>query len=129
MFEARRRVAWGSAILAALAAGGAAGVGVAPIEPSLEIDVSQLGSTADRQMFDVRALPRGGETIATVRLEVVSGDVRCRGRTQFLGLLPTVAARFELRVPRDDPRPAVVRIHQGGRVTRTYDVTLPVDRP
>jgi hypothetical protein len=122
------KLAWTIAAAAALAAGGAVGAGVAGIEPSLFVKITPISTTADSQVYELRAEPRGGETIPLVRIELPPGRVELLGRDTFHDLLPDNAARFTLRIARDDPQDPVVRIVQGGRVERTYDVPLPVDR-
>lgn len=128
MLTAPPKLAWSLAAAAALAAAGAVAAGVAPIEPSLVMKLTTVSATADWQAYELRAEPRGGETIPLVRIELPPGRVQLLGRDEFRDLLPDNAARFTLRVARDDPDDPVVRIVQGGRVERTYDVRLPVDR-
>jgi len=126
--SAPRRVAWALAAVAALAAGSAVAAGVAPIEPSLVVTVSPAATTADMQVFIVRAEPRGGETIATVHLDIVEGHVELMGRKLFFNLQPDSAAMFTLRISRDEPADPLVRIRQEGRVSRAYELRLPVER-
>ena len=128
MFALAPRVAWTVTAVAALLAGAAVAVAVAPIEPSLAWHLTPISTTRDNQVFELRAEPRGGETIPHVRLEIVSGRVGVLGRLQFFQLSPGTAARFTLHIERSAAEDPVVRLHQNGRVNRTYDIPLPVDR-
>lgn len=125
---APRRLALGLAAAAALAVGLVVALRVAPIEPSLVLHLIPAATTATTQVFDLRAEPRGGETIDAVRLEIAEGHVEVFGRRLFLRLTPDNAARFTLRIRRDAPSDPLVRLHQEGRVNRTYEMRLPVDR-
>ena len=61
-----------------------------------------------------------------MRLEIVEGQVEVFGRHLFLNLAPDNAARFTLRTQSGAPSEPLVRVHQEGRVRRTYDLRLPV---
>ena len=128
MFTAPPRVAWTLTIAAAVAAGAMAASSVAPLGPWLALHLSPMPSTPDTQTWLLRAEAHGGEPIPVVRLEIVSGAVDVKGNTEFFSLPPDNAALFTLRVRRDEPADPLVRVHQGGYVDRTYDVTLPVTR-
>lgn len=123
------KLAWPVAVLAALVAGGLVAAGVAPIEPSLVFKLTPVVILVDTQVFELRAEPRGGESIPRVRIELPPGRVELLGRNEFHDLRPDNAARFTLRISRHETDDPVVRIVQEGRGARTYDVALPVDRP
>ena len=122
------RIAWTVAAACALTAGGVVAARVAGIEPSLRLHLSPVSTTADWQTFELRAEPRGGETMAAIRLEIAEGYVGVLGRTEARDVPPDNAARFTLRIRRDSATDPLVRIVQEGRVGRTYDLRLPVDR-
>jgi hypothetical protein len=128
MFRAPRAAAWTCALLAAAAAGTGAGLAVAPIEPSLRVHVSPSAENELWEFVDLRIEARGGEPIPMVRIEVLRGDVQFGGPTTYRDLAPEHAARVVARVPSQAPEDPVLRVHQHGRVRRTYDVPIPVTR-
>jgi hypothetical protein len=127
-FALSPRRAFVPAAIAALAAGVVVAVGVARIEPSLVLHLRPTATTQTTQVFELRAEPRGGETIPTVRIEVLEGHVEIYGRQTYFDLAPDNAAMFTLRIARDAPSDPLVRVFQGGPVSRSYDMRLPVDR-
>lgn len=127
-FSLPRRLAFAVAVAAALSAGGTVAAGVADLEPSLVLHLIPVTVNPNMQVWELRAEPRGGETIAAVHLEIAEGRVEVMGRRLYFNLQPDNAARFTLRVERTEPVDPLIRIRQEGRVSRSYELRLPVDR-
>ncbi|MCE9635283.1 MAG: hypothetical protein K8T90_06200 [Planctomycetes bacterium] len=121
------RLTWTVAAACALVVGSVVGARVAGIEPSLRLKLHTISTTGDWQTFELRAEPRGGESMAAIRLEIAEGYVGVLGKTEALDVPPDNAARFTLRIRRDSETDPLVRIVQEARVNRTYDLRIPVD--
>jgi hypothetical protein len=117
----------------ALAAGGAAWLRVAPIEPFLDVVLEPSLVNDAQAVFSIIVTARGGETIDEIRIEPVSGPVHVIGEASFKGKDATglpAGGSTGFGVELDDPRTSrgVVRVVQKGRVERTYELTLETRR-
>lgn len=96
------------------------------IEPSLDFTTRLIRHTGEFGWWEVTFRARGGEAIENVRIEPGSGPVEFMlnaGRE-----VPSLKAGWSsfFRVQLNGPKgtKGTVRITQGGRVPRTYDVEL-----
>ena len=111
-------------LLVAVLAGGVATWHVAPLGPWLDIDVLHRFHDDAQDVYEVRVVPRGGEVIDEVKVEVLRGSARIvpPGSTQQLA--PDTRFQTRVSVLAATPVPAAVRVTQIGRIQRTYDVEI-----
>jgi hypothetical protein len=109
--------------VAGLAAGAAAWMGAAPVEPHLEVR-AQLEVRMDYyEIWNVVAKARGGETIDEVGLEKATGPTELI-TFPIRGLRSGVTMVFRLKVEGVRTKDVAVDVVQTGRVSRRYRVPL-----
>jgi hypothetical protein len=122
------RTRWIAAAAIGLAAGAAAWIHVAKMEPFLDIRIVRGARTAEHDAFDLVVTARGDEPIDEVRVKPLSELLRVTGTTSVRGLSRGRAHTFALELPAGTKRAVGVRVSQEGTASRTYD--LPVgDQP
>lgn len=115
-------------VVVALALGAGAGAALwsraAPIEPFLDLKARRQAHTPRYDIWGVSVTARGGEAIDEVRVEPVRGAISMIGPDAFRGLKAGWSTGFRLQLDEPGDEPAVVRVIQSGRVTRSYELAL-----
>lgn len=121
-------VRWIAAAAIGAAAGAAAWIHVAPMEPFLDIRIVRGARTAEHDAFDLVVTARGDDPIEEVRIAPISPPLRVVGTTSVRDLSRGRSQTFVLEIPAGTKGPCGVRVSQLGRWSRTSD--LPVgDQP
>ncbi len=122
------RIRWIAAAAIGLAAGAAAWIHVAKMEPFLDIRIVRGVRTAEHDAFDLVVTARGDEPIDEVRVEAISAPLRVVGTSSVRDMSRGRSQTFTLHLPPGTTRASGVRVSQEGATPRTYD--LPVgDQP
>lgn len=122
------RIGWTVSAVLAVAAGAAAWVRVAPMEPFLDIRIVRGERTAERDAFDLVVTARGDEPVGEVSVTAITAPLRVVGTSSVRGMSRGRSQTFVLELPPGTTRAAGVRVSQAGPTSRTYD--LPVgDQP
>ena len=111
-------------LLVAALAGAVATSRVATLGPWLEIDVLRRFHDDAQDVYEVRVVPRGGEVIDEVKVEVLRGSARIVPPGSTQDLAPDTRFQTRVSVYAATPVPAAVRVTQIGRIERTYDVEI-----
>lgn len=106
-----------------LAFGVTAAVRIAPITPSLDIQLIRLDPSPTEWRFNLLCKARGAEPAEELSIEVVSGPVRLVGNTSMKSLPALWRHTFEANVERTGGK-GVVRIVQKGSAPKSYDIEL-----
>jgi hypothetical protein len=115
-------------VAAGLAFGATAAVRIAPITPSLDIQLIRLGQERPARRFMILCKARGAEPAEELSVEVVSGPVRLVGNTSMKSLPALWRVSFEAEVERPGDK-GIVRVVQKGSAPKSYDVELIGDGP
>jgi hypothetical protein len=115
-------------VAAGLAFGVTAAVRIAPITPSLDIQVIRNTRSDRWDGFMILCKARGAEPAEELAIEAVSGPVRLPGNTSMKSLPALWRVSFEVQLERTGEN-GVVRIVQRGRAPRQYEVVLRADTP
>jgi hypothetical protein len=118
-----RTARWAVAALVGLAAAGATYARVAPIEPFLDVWTARQTRSETRAVWDVVMKNRGGETIESVAVEVVSGPAKVVALPRR-DLPPGATWIVPVELTDWHTQKGRLRVVQTGRVERTYDVVI-----
>lgn len=115
-------------VAAGLAFGVTAAVRIAPITPSLDIQLVRSTQSDRYDGFMVLCKARGAEPADELSIEVVSGPVRLVGNTAMKSLPALWRVSFEVQLERTGET-GRVRVVQKGRAPKSYEVDLPAGTP
>jgi len=116
------------AAAAGLAFGVTAAVRIAPITPSLDIQVIRSTRSPRFDGFLVLCKARGAEPADELSIEAVSGPVRFPGNTSMKSLPALWRVSFEVLLERTGEH-GRVRVVQKGSAPKSYEVEIRGDTP
>jgi hypothetical protein len=105
-----------------------AAVRIAPITPSLDIQVIRATRSDRFDGFLVLCKARGAEPADELSIEAVSGPVRLPGNTSMKSLPALWRVSFEVQLERTGEN-GRVRVVQKGSAPKSYEVEIPGDSP
>src|SRR5262245_13370080 len=113
-------------VAAGLAFGVTAAVRIAPITPSLDIQVVRTTTSPQRLGYRIFCKARGAEPAEELRIEVVSGPVHLIGNTAMTSLPAMWRVGFEVQLERTGEK-GRVRVVKKGSAPESYELDLTGD--
>jgi hypothetical protein len=115
-------------VVAGLAFGVTAAVRIAPITPSLDIQVLRTTTSPRFWGFMILCKARGAEPAEELTIEAVSGPVHLIGNTSLKSLPALWRASFDVQLERTGEK-GRVRVVQKGSAPKSYELELTGDAP